>query len=213
MARLPLPPPVPELAALSPVWHDLPVGTLLWRIYFAEGKYPTSWNRLRHYGPTSARFDHHTYPKREQERAIAYLALDGLTSFAEVFQASATIDLNLNGPVLVAFRTRVPLRLLDLTGHWPTRAGASMAISAGSHHRARARSRAIYAAFPEADGLWYCSSMGANRPCVALYERGRDAIPDAASFHAALADPRLRLIVDSAARDLNYTVISRRRPL
>lgn len=210
MARLPLPPPVSELAALPPIWRDLPVGTLLWRVYFAKGKHPTSWNRLRHFGPTSARFDHHTYPKRDQERAIAYLALSGLTSFAEVFQANATIDLILNGPVLVAFRTRMPLRLLDLTGHWPTRAGASMAINSGSHHRARAWSRAIYAAYPEADGLWYCSSMDANQPCVALYERGQDAIPDAPSFHAALADPRLHLIVGRAAGDLNYTVISRR---
>jgi hypothetical protein len=82
-----------------------------------------------------------------------------------------------------------------------------MAINSSPHHRAKAWSRAIYAAYPEAQGLWYCSAMDANQPSVALYERGRHAVPEVASVHVALADPRLRLAVNRIAPTLNYDVV------
>jgi hypothetical protein len=180
---------------------------LLWRIYFRSGPYPTTWGSFRHFGPTGARFDHHTYPKRAQDRAILYAASQGRTTFAEVFQQTRIVDVTTHDPALVAFRTSAPLRLLDLTGHWPTTAGASMAINAGSHARARDWSRAIYAAYPMAHGLWYCSSMDANTPCAALYERARSALASEPAFHAALNDPRLRPLIDRVASALNFLVI------
>ena len=200
-----------QLATLPPIWFDLPVGTLLWRIYARGGTYPTTWNAFRTFGPLDARFDHHTHPKREQERGIMYLGRRGLTCFAEVFQRERIIDVHNGDPFLVAFRLSEPVRLLDLSGHWPTTVGASMAINSGSRRRAKVWSRAIYAAYPEAQGIWYCSAMDANQPCVALYERGQHALPPVSSFHAALADPRLRLFVDRVATLLNYDVIPPRR--
>lgn len=82
-----------------------------------------------------------------------------------------------------------------------------MAINSGSHARARDWSRAIYAAYPIAAGLWYCSSMDASEPCVALYERARSMLPTEPAFHAALNDHRLRLLIDRVANVLNYMVI------
>jgi hypothetical protein len=136
-----------------------------------------------------------------------YLGLAGPTCLAEVFQASRTIDLATNDPYIVALATHEPLRLLDLSGLWPTTAGASMAINSGPHNRARAWSRTIYSAYPEAQGLWYCSSMHANEPCVALYERGQPALPSVPVFQAALADLRLRPLIDHVANTLNYDVV------
>ena len=110
---------------------------------------------------------------------------------------------------MVAFDTARVLRLLDLSGRWPTAAGASMAVSTGLRARAQRWSRAIYEAYPDLDGLWYPSSMHANRPSVLLYERARDALPASPVFHRALADLALRVPLLNAARHLNYAVARR----
>ena len=209
MARLPLPPATESLARLSPDYRLVPTGTLLWRIYFRGGQNPTTWRAFRDFGPTRARFDHQLPPRQIQSRAIFYVATDSLTCIAEVFQQTRIVDLVDSEPAIVAFRTIAPLQLLDLSGHWPTTAGASMAINSGSHVRARAWSQAIYDAYPDAHGLWYCSSMNANAPALALYERAQLAIPTDPSFQATLADPRLRLLLYRHASLLNYQVIAR----
>ncbi len=156
MAKFPEPPPAAQLAVIPPAHHVLPAGTRCWRIYFRGGPYPTAWNALRGYGPTTARFDHH---------------------------------------------------LLDLTGSWPTRAGASMAINSGPRPRARRWSQAIYAAYPAVEGLYYASSLDANRPAVMLYERAASALPRRPAFHRALADPTLTAAIVRAARRFNYIAI------
>ncbi len=136
-----------------------------------------------------------------------YLALYGPTTLAEVFQDRRVIDPWEHEPWLVGFQTQTSLRLLDLAGPWPTQAGASMAINIGQRGRARRWSQAIFEAYPEAEGLWYPSSMDANNPCIALYERRRPAIPANPSFHAALGDPKLAVAVHNAAARFNYGVI------
>jgi len=82
-----------------------------------------------------------------------------------------------------------------------------MAINTGLRHRARRWSQAIFDTYPDAEGLWYPSSMDANRPCVALYERGRSAVPTNPLFHAALNDPTLTVLIHNAAARFNYGVI------
>jgi len=212
VARLPPPPPAATLAALAPAWRELPAGALLFRIYFRGGPHPSTWNAFRTYGPTGARFDNHTPPRRAQERGIHYCAPALRTCVAEVFQQTGVIDVATGAPAVVAYRTAAALRLLDLSGHWPTAAGARVpsgrAINSGSHARARAWSRAIYAAYPEVQGLWYCSSMDADEPCLALYERAVGALPAAPSFHAALADPRMRLLLARQAAVLGYVLVA-----
>jgi hypothetical protein len=205
-------PPAPEtLAEIEPAIKRLTAGTRVWRVYFRGGLHPGRWNQLRTFGPTTARFDHHLPDSagepREQTRAIQYLALDGITPLAEVFQDTRVIDRGARSPWLVAYELAADLELLDLTGTYPTRIGASMLINCGSRPRARAWSRAFYEAYPQIQGLHYASCMHENRPSLALYERAAAAIPAHPSFHRALSDQALRLMLRNAAVKLNYLLL------
>ncbi len=137
---------------------------------------------------------------------MVYGALRVQTCFAEVFQETRTIERSRNRPSLVGFELTRPVSLLDLTGTWPTRARASMAINSGRRDRARAWSVRIYEDYPTIDGLYYPSSMDSNHPSVAFYERAQDAIPARPLFHRALADPALGGAVVQAALLFKYGV-------
>jgi hypothetical protein len=207
LPKFPEPPPAAELAQIEPAWRVLSAGSLLWRIYFRGGGHPTFWNTPRAYGPTQGRFDHHVPPPRVQERSILYLAEEGAICFAEVFQDTRLIDRMARDPWLAGFILRHPLRLLDLTGVWPTRAGASMAINTGPRSRAQRWSRAIYEAYLEAFGVYYPSSMYRNRPCVALYERGETVLPKVPEFHRPLRDPALLPVIRRVAKEIGYGLV------
>ncbi len=140
MPKFPPPPGVAALRAIPPAEHALPAGTLLWRVYAAGGAHPARWDEFRAFGPVATmRFDHHTPPRLQQERAILYGATEIATCVAEAFQAARTIDCAARAPRLVGFLLREDLRLLDLTGPWPTRAGASTTRApCGCHARAGA---------------------------------------------------------------------------
>lgn len=166
---------------------------------------------MRAFGPTTARFDHHLPDPAgepwDQTRAIQYVALDGLTPLAEVFQDTRVIDRTARSSWLVAYELAEDLALLDLTGTYPTRAGASMLINCGSRPRARAWSRAFYDAYPPIQGLYYGSCLHKNSPSIALYERAAGAIPAHPSLHRALSDKALRLTLRNAAATLNYLLL------
>jgi len=206
MVKLPEP-SATQISSTPPAIKVLPAGTELWRVYFRQGPHPTLWNEFRSYGPTSARFDHHEPPPRLQARGVSYVASAGLTALAEVFQELRLIDRQAREPWLVSFHTTRRLQLLNLRGTWPTQAGASMAINTGPHARAQRWSRMIYQTYPRIDGLWYSSSMHANKPSVALYERGESALPRMPSFHRALADPAIFTLLKNAASDLSYGLV------
>lgn len=206
--RLTPAPPVATLRELAPAVRVLRAGTLLWRIYFRAGAHPSRWNGFRAFGPTNARFDHHPPPaKRHRTRAILYAAESGPTSLAEVFQQTRVIDRTANSPALAAFPLTREIPLLDLTGSWPTRAGASMAIHSGSRATGRSWSRAIYAAYREIEGILYASSMNANRPAFALYERARSAVPGTPALDLPLATPALTAPLAAAALEFGYAVV------
>lgn len=138
---------------------------------------------------------------------MLYAAPDPATCFAEVFQETRTIDRWRSDPWLVAFALRRAVTLLDLTGVWPTQAGASMAINSGPRPRARRWSQAIYDAYPRVEGLYYASSMNANWPALMLYDRGEDSVPTRPLFHRALTDAGLTAAVARAAAQFNYAVV------
>lgn len=210
MAKFPEPPALAALARLGPDIHILPAGSRIWRIYFMGGSHPTAWGQFRAWGPTGARFDHHLPPASVQSREILYGAIGpkgALTALAEVFQDTRTVDRGYNHPFLASFETTRELRLLDLTGTWPTKAGASTAISSGPRARARRWSQACYTAFPGMDGLLYGSSMHANEPCVALYERAVKAMPASPSTNRMLLDPNLLTTLKNGCGDLNYLLV------
>lgn len=79
-----------------------------------------------------------------------------------------------------------------------------MAINSGSRAKARAWSRVIYRT-ADVDGIWYPSSIN-NKPCIALYERARDALPASTSFNEALNSPKLLRGILAAATQLNYVL-------
>ncbi len=89
------------------------------------------------------RATHHTL-RAGTPMARLYAARDLLTCAAEVFQGFRVVDRFADDRCLAAFRLERSMRLLDLTGDWPTRAGASQAISSGPRPRAQAWARAIY---------------------------------------------------------------------
>jgi len=204
VAKFPEPPPAASLAALGAEVCVLPAETELWRVYFQCGRHPTTWDRLRAFGPTNARFDPHLPPPSVQDRKVLYGARGGPVCIAEVFQETRVIDRTANDPALVGFVVTRALTLLDLTGVWPTRAGASMAINSGTRLRAQRWARAIYAAFPTLDGIHYASSMFGNAPAVALFERAEDAIPDFPTFHRRLDDPVLDAVLRNVAARIGY---------
>jgi hypothetical protein len=208
VAKLPGPPSRGRLAGrLSADLRMLRRGAVVWRIHHRAGAHPGAWNRFRHFGPLpTMRFDHHLLPPREQARGIVYAALRVYTCFAEVFQETRTIERSRAGPWLAGIELGRAVSLVDLTGTWPTKAGASMALSSGRRDRARAWSQRIYEDYPGVEGLYYPSSMDGNQPAVALYERALDALAARPLFHRALSDPALDGAVARAARLFNYAV-------
>jgi len=204
MAKFPEPPGAAALAALGPECRVLAEGTLLWRVYFRAGRHPTTWRAFRTFGPTRGRFDHHQPPPRSQARQILYCAHQGATCLAEVFQDTRLLDRVRATPWLVGFRLVRDVNLLDLCGTWPTRAGASMALSTGPRPRARRWARAIYQAYPQLEGLAYPSSMHANQTTIALFERAADALAATPAFHRGLDDPGLLLALSEVAAKIGY---------
>lgn len=187
--------------------------TALARIYQAGGRYPSNWNTFRTVGPVAAaRFDPHPptadgIPATARGCGVLYAALELQTCVAEAFQASRVVDRHTGRPWLAIFKPVRTLHLLDLTGTWPTRAGASQAISSGARDRARAWARAIYEAYDGIDGLWYRSSMDRGRPAVSLREPASDALPAQPWANLPLDSPGLTLALARACRTLGYQMI------
>ena len=210
MAKFPEPPSLSDLERLGvrpAERYTVKQGARLWRIYFQNGPQPSTWNQFRAWGPTDSRFDHQPPPPAVSDRKILYAATLGRVCVAEVFQTTRTVDRRRRAPWLVAFEITRDLTLLDLSGHWPARVGASQAISSGPRKRAQRWSRRIYEAFPALDGIRYPSSMSAGEPAVALFERAEDAIAASPSFHRALVDPTILPYLRAAVRRVGYAMV------
>lgn len=202
MPKFPWPPPPDSLRGARAAHHTLRPGTLLARVYPRAGRHPTTWRDFRFDGPLAgARFDHHVTGER---RGVLYAALDLVTCVAEVFQGSRVVDRFADDRCLAAFRLTRPVRLLDLTGDWPTRAGASQAISSGPRPRAQAWARAIYDAYPMVEGLWYPASMHGGQPALVLFERAELALAPSPDLDVPLSHPGLLPDLTRAAGSLGY---------
>ncbi len=206
MPKVPEPPE--HLAEIPAQTRTLQAGLEFWHVYFQGGAHPRSWNAFRTFGPVaSARFDHHVAPPHVQERGIFYGGSLGSLCIAEVFQQGRLIDRNKDNPWLVGFALARDITVLDLCGTWPTRAGASMALSSGPRPRAQRWSAAIYAVYPHVEGLWYPSSMYGNRPAMALYERAKDAVTGTPFFHLPLSARGLARPLYLLSEEIGYDLI------
>jgi RES domain len=213
MSRLPQPPARAALKSLLRPHEDVVAvhsGTRLVRVFAARGRHQQRWNTFRTTGPLPhARFDPHPVPpKATADVGVIYFGLSVRTSVAEVFQHSSIVDRSTRRPHLVVLQPRRTLRLLDLCGLWPTRAGASQEISSGSKGVTQAWARAIHAAYPDLDGLWYRSSMDSGEPAVCLWDPpAGDALPAAPEVLLPLDHPGLDLPLSRICEALNYTLL------
>jgi hypothetical protein len=212
VAKFPSSPGVRALARLAPAISTLGGGTTLARIYYSRGEHPQVWNQFRYFGPLNSRWDHHVSGAsgnpEMQSRGIYYAARDAKTCLAEAFQATRRIDRAFQAPWLVVFETVARLKLLDLTGDFATRMGASMAIHSGSRGRARGWARDLYEAYPEVQGILYAASMHGGQHAIALNERALNEplFPAHPLFHRALADDVMVDPLKHAARELGYAL-------
>ena len=184
-------------------------------MYFTRSPHALAWNEFRYVGPLNSRWDHHL-PNAQgapaagaKERGIYYTAADAKTCLAEVFQDTRRIDRAFQAPWLVTFKTLQVLEVLDLTGDFATRMGASMAIHSGSRARPRGWARDLYEAFPTAQGILYAASMHGGAPAFALNERALKSgplLPAHPEFHRALADDAMLDPLKHAARALGYAL-------
>jgi hypothetical protein len=215
VAKLPWPPAVEALRELIQDDDVVAVApmTALARVYRSAGRHPGSWDGFRIVGPAAAaRFDTHP-PTPDGAVASApghevlYAGLTLRTCVAESFQLTRVLDRHTDRPWLVVWRPVRALRLLDLAGTWPTRAGASQAISSGPRVKSRAWARTIREAHPDLDGLWYRSSMDSGLPAVCLWAPALDAMPTRPWAHLPLDAPGLALPLARAARDIGYRLL------
>ncbi|MGO1051437.1 RES family NAD+ phosphorylase [Crossiella sp. CA198] len=215
MTRLPAP-PAPTVLAQSIEPADLiAVGssTRLVRIFAAGGRHPQRWNGFRTVGPLPhAYFDPHPLAEdgsltRDNDQGVLYFSLSTRTSVAEVFQDTATVDRHANARHLVILRPRRPLRLLDLTSRWPIKVGASAAIWSDTTDRTQAWARAIRAADPDLDGLWYQSAVDSGAPAICLWDPpAASALPRKPDVLLPLEHSGLELSLGRACADLGYTL-------
>ncbi|MBB4912388.1 RES family NAD+ phosphorylase [Actinophytocola algeriensis] len=216
MSRLPLPPSPSVLHARLRPHEDvvaLPTSTRLVRVFVAAGAHQQRWNTFRHTGPLPhARFDPQPPPPNggvvtAPKHGVLYFGLSVRTSIAEVFQASSIVDRSTRRPHLAVFAPVRPLKLLDLCGLWPTRAGASQEISSGPKDITQAWARTIRDAFPGLDGLWYRSSMDSGDPAVCLWDPpAGDALPLTPEVLLPLDYPGLDLPLARICDSLNYVL-------
>lgn len=218
MARLPLPPARSVLVRQLNRAHDVVTvqpATRLVRIFTAHGNHPQQWNSFRYTGPLPhGRFDQQPpgrggAPVTDPANGVLYFGLTVRTSVAEVFQTSSTVDRRTRGPRLVVVRPTRTLRLLDLTGLWPTRVGASQEISSGPKKLTQAWARAIRGAFSDLDGLWYRSSMDSGDPAICLWDPPAGAaLPIAPDVLLPLDHPGLDVPLGRVCEELNYTLLN-----
>lgn len=159
MPRVPRTPSPKLLESLNPEVRTVPAGSVIWRVYLRGGLHHTKWKDFRYVGPIDTRFDHHVgnEPTR-QDRAVLYGADDPITCLAEVFHKTRVMNRWHKEPWLVGSETRNSMWLLDLTGTFPTRAGASMELMTGPRSVSRTWARVFHDCYPEIGGLYYLSS-------------------------------------------------------
>lgn len=181
-------------------------GALLWRIHPTTGRFVLPWDRLRHFGPTTSRFDPHPPPPGDHAAyAVSYAARDPYTPFAEVFQRGRTINRVAGDAYLTGWRITRRVRLLDLTGTWPVANGASHAINTGRHDYCRAWARAIHDHPARVDGLLHVSAM-TGAVAVTLFTPAADSFPGQPEFSRGLADPVMTPLIAAAAHRFGYRI-------
>lgn len=175
------------------------------RIHGTAGQHSLPWSELRHFGPTRTRFDPHSPPPAHHpDFAAQYVAADLETALAEVFQATRRVEPAApNRPHLTVWEPNRGLRLLDLTGMWPVRNGASHVINTGPHAACRQWAHAAAIHPIRVDGLRYSSSM-TGRHVAVLFLPAADSFPDRPLMTLPLTHPGLVGPIADASYRVGY---------
>lgn len=185
----------------------------LFRFYDSSGANATRWHEFRHWGPTSARFDHHpngttTHPNHSVwYGAVETTDSDGkptglLTAVAERFQDSRTLPLHTTRISLVVCSPAQKLVLLDLESSWLTQAGGNAAITSGPRAQSRKWARAIRQTYPTVGGLAWRSSVYRPGLAVVLWDLPRSALAERPLLNRQIRDVVPFLL--PVANELNY---------
>ena len=205
MVKLPRIPPGPLIRRPGDVHTHR--GTLaLWRVHQTAGPHVTPWDELRYFGPTTSRFDPQRPPPALPSRGVTYAALDVPTVLAEAFQRTRVVDTTRRVPYLTGWRPARALLLLDLTGTWPIRNGASHVLTSGPKSVCRQWAAAIDARWPDLDGMWAVSTM-TGHPTVVLFTHAADAFPPRPSFSRPLTTPALASSLHGAVAAIGYRIV------
>ena len=127
------------------------------------------------------------------------------TCLTELFQESRPIYSGTGGPVFVIFEIKSAVTLLDLSGIFATRIGASAAaFSSGARSITRDWSMSLYEAYKDIDGILYGSSMYANYPAIALFEMAQGVLPTHPDLHRQLSDPAMKTDLLDISTKMGY---------
>lgn len=188
--------------------HTFDTTRPLFRIHTIKGNHPMAWNGLREFGPLElARWDPHPPPRQHHPGVgVTYCATDPITAFAEVFQNRRRIRVTSTQAITAWFPIR-PLRLLDLTGLWATRHGASASLSSAQKSTCRNWAHAIHhhQGGPTLDGLYALSTM-THQPMVVLFSPAASAFPSAPQFSQLLSHPAAQMLAVRASHKLGWPV-------
>lgn len=178
----------------------------LWRVHTVTGPHALRWNELRHFGPArTMRWDPHPPPPSvHANHGVSYTAADPSTAFAEVFQRNRAIVVAADR-ALVGWQPSRPLGLLDMTGDWALRNGASASLFAAPKPTTRAWAAAIHHQRPDFEGLLVPSTM-TGKEMVVLFGPASDSFPAFPAFARVLDDPAARRIIDWSASVLRWPV-------
>lgn len=206
MVKLPAP---PDAGRLEPMDADIRTeeDVTLWRVHPTLGDHVIAWDELRYWGPAATmRFDPHLPPPRAQDRGVLYAGLAIPDVLAEVYQQTRVVDRAAKGAYLAGWQPVRPLRLLDLSGTWPIRAGASYAINSGRKDHCRLWAQTIHTARPDLDGLWHHSSMSGGT-LVTLFTHAADSFSARPAFDMPLTHGGLHLPLLDACERIGYRLV------
>ncbi len=203
MVLIAIPPPA---RPPSPLFHFLPVGSQIVRIYDPT-THGTTELTFRFFGPL-ARFDHHrgTHPQ-EDLRGVFYAAPKFSSCLVEVFGDTGVIETG-HKRVCRPQLTR-GLQLLDLRGSGAMKAGSVAALTkVADRSLSQAWSRYFYEQqeiYSKIDGMIYYNAHN-DEEAIVLYERALDGLICLSEQVLPLNDPGLLPFIEKVAIDNNLVV-------
>jgi hypothetical protein len=206
LVRVALPPPA---TPPNPVFHRLPAGTDLFRL-FNPARHATTATSFRYFGPL-LRFDHHRstpgMPGPDMERGVYYASLTLSCCIVEIFGDTGLIDCG-NWHIAMPFLSR-DVRLLDLRGNGAMRAGSVAALGkVPDHSISQHWSNWFYEQmeYRQPEGLhWYNAHN--DEESLMFYERAEDALVCPPDRIIRLDDPSFRPDLLRIATDNNLILV------